>query len=124
MRLQESGEMYLESLLVLSQKKEHVRAIDICEYLEYSKPSVSRAIGLLKAGEYVMVDENGYLSLTETGREVATKIYERHKLLTDFLMTIGVSEETASRDACKLEHNISDESFSAIKAHLAKHKNN
>ncbi len=122
MHLQESGEMYLESILVLSQKKDHVRAIDICEYLEYSKPSVSRALGLLKAGEYVAVDENGYLSLTESGRDIASKIYERHKLLTDLLVALGVSEETASRDACKLEHDISDESFEAIKTHLSKHK--
>ncbi len=122
MQLQESGEMYLESILVLSQKKDHVRAIDICEYLEYSKPSVSRALGLLKSGEYVTVDTNGYLSLTDSGREIAVKIYERHKLLTDLLIGLGVSEETASRDACKLEHVISDESFAAIKAHLSSYK--
>ncbi len=121
MHLQESGEMYLESILVLSQKKDLVRAIDICEYLDYSKPSVSRAIGLLKAGEYVTADEAGHLFLTDSGREIATKIYERHKLLTDLLIGLGVSEETASRDACKLEHDISDESFAAIKAHMEKH---
>ncbi len=118
MNLQESGEMYLETILVLSKKKERVRAIDICEYLDYSKPSVSRALGLLKEGDYVTVGNNGALSLTESGLRIATKIYERHELLTELLMRLGVSEETADRDACKIEHRISDESFEAIKAHL------
>ena len=104
MNLQESGEMYLETILVLSKKKERVRAIDICEYLDYSKPSVSRALGILKEGNYVTVGSNGALSLTESGLRIATKIYERHELLTDMLIRLGVSEETADRDACKIEH--------------------
>ncbi len=124
MHLQESGEMYLESILVLSQKKERVRAIDICEYLEYSKPSVSRAVGLLKANGYITADDSGHLSLTESGLIIATKIYERHKLLTDMLVALGVSEETASRDACKIEHHLSDESFEAMKVHLNAFKGN
>lgn len=118
MNLQESGEMYLETILVLSKKKERVRAIDICEYLDYSKPSVSRALGILKEGNYVTVGSNGALSLTESGLRIATKIYERHEILTAMLTRLGVSEETADRDACKIEHRISDESFEAIKAHL------
>ena len=118
MNLQESGEMYLETILVLSKKKERVRAIDICEYLDYSKPSVSRALGLLKEGNYVTVGSNGALSLTESGLRIATKIYERHEILTAMLTRLGVSEETADRDACKIEHRISDESFEAIKSHL------
>ncbi|MBR2479645.1 MAG: metal-dependent transcriptional regulator [Clostridia bacterium] len=124
MNLQESGEMYLETILVLSKKKERVRAIDICEYLDYSKPSVSRALGILKEGNYVTVGSNGALSLTESGLRIATKIYERHELLTDMLIRLGVSEETADRDACKIEHRISDESFEAIKAHLKALNNN
>ena len=104
MQLQESGEMYLESILVLSQKQSIVRSIDICEYMGFSKPSVSRAIGILKKGGYVEVDGRGYITLTEDGRAVATKIYERHKLLTTFLVAIGVDEKTAAEDACRMEH--------------------
>ena len=115
MRLQESGEMYLEAIFVLSKKHNLVRSIDVSEYLGYSKPSVSRAVGLLKAGEYITVDESGGLNLTESGREIAEKIYERHTLLTRLLIKVGVSEEVAAADACKLEHAISDESFQAIK---------
>ena len=115
MNLQESGEMYLESIYVLSRKNTNVRSIDVVEYMNYSKPSVSRAIGLLKNGGYLTVDRDGHLSLTDIGLEVAEKIYERHKLLTSFLTSLGVSEETASADACKIEHVISDESFEAIK---------
>lgn len=115
MRLQESGEMYLEAILVLSRKQSFVRSVDVSEYLGYSKPSVSRAVGLLKAGEYITVDTDGGLNLTAAGREIAEKIYERHTLLTSLLMKVGVSEETAAADACKLEHAISDESFLAIK---------
>jgi len=117
MQLQESGEMYLETILVLSKKNPHVRSVDVGEYMGFSKPSVSRAIGLLKNGGYVNVDADGYLSLTEAGCEVAEKMYERHKLLTAFLMDLGVSEMTASEDACKIEHRLSDESFEAIKRH-------
>jgi len=117
MQLQESGEMYLETILVLSKKNPHVRSVDVGEYMGFSKPSVSRAIGLLKNGGYVNVDPDGYLSLTDLGEEVAVKMYERHKLLTAFLVELGVSEETASGDACKIEHHLSDESFEAIKRH-------
>ena len=111
MNLQESGEMYLESILVLSKKKDRVRSIDVVEYMGFSKPSVSRAIGLLRGGGYVNMDADGYLTLTEAGLEVASKIYERHSLLSGFLISLGVSEETADADACKLEHHISDESL-------------
>ena len=115
MSIQESGEMYLESILVLSKEHAHVRAIDISEYMSFSKPSVSRALALLKNDGFVVSDEHGYLSLTEKGREIAEKIYERHTELTNFLTLIGVDRETASKDACKIEHVISDESFLAIK---------
>ena len=117
MHLQESGEMYLETILVLTNKSPHVRAIDVGEYMGYSKPSVSRAMGLLKNGGYIKVDENGFITLLEPGREVAEMIYERHTLLTQFLTRLGVSPEVAAEDACKLEHVISDESFQAIKRH-------
>ena len=117
MHLQESGEMYLESIYVLLRGNPHVRAIDVGEYMGYSKPSVSRAMGLLKSGGYVSVDENGYITLLPAGQEVAEKIYERHTLLTSFLVRLGVSEEVASEDACRLEHVLSDESFEAIKRH-------
>ena len=118
MHLQESGEMYLESILVLSKKNKCVRAIDICEYMGYSKPSVSRALGLLKDGGYVVSDKNGYLSLTESGKDVAEKIYDRHTKLCDFLQRLGVSPEVATEDACKIEHVISDEALEAIKNHV------
>lgn len=117
MHLQESGEMYLESLLVLSRRLDSVRSVDVSEYMGFSKPSVSRAIGLLKSGGYVVMDGNGFLTLTDSGREIAEKIYERHELLTVFLQRLGVSEKTAAEDACKMEHVISDESFEAIKKH-------
>lgn len=117
MQLQESGEMYLETILVLSQKSSYVRSIDVGEYMGYSKPSVSRAMGLLKNGGFITVDKDGHISLTDAGREVAEKIYERHKLLTECLMRLGVDEETATEDACKIEHDISDKSFEAIKKH-------
>ena len=115
MRLQESGEMYLEAIYVLFKKTGHVRSVDISEYLGYSKPSVSRAVGLLKAGEYIAVDPDGSITLTERGQEIAQKIYERHTVLSELLMRMGVSKETATADACRLEHAISDESFHAIK---------
>ena len=121
MRLQESGEMYLEAIHVLSKKLSLVRSIDVSEYLGYSKPSVSRAVGLLKSGEYITVDADGGLNLTDNGREIAEKIYERHTLLSALLVKIGVSEEVAAADACKLEHAISDESFQAIKNYAQKH---
>ena len=120
MHLQESGEMYLETILVLSRRMVNVRSIDVVEHMGFSKPSVSRAIGLLKNGGYVNVDKDGYLMLTDEGREVAEKIYERHNVLTTFLAGIGVSRETASDDACKIEHHISDETLEAIKKFVNK----
>ena len=118
MSVHESGEMYLEAILVLSKKNGIVRSIDVSEYLGYSKPSVSRAVGLLKNGEYITVEPDGALLLTDSGREIAEKIYERHTFLSSLLVKMGVSEETAAADACKLEHAISDESFLAIKQYV------
>ena len=118
MRLQESGEMYLETIYVLSKERTNVRAIDICEYRGVSKPSVSRAVGILKNGGYINVGEDGGLVLTEVGLEVAEKIYERHTVLTKYLVSLGVNESIASEDACKIEHVISDETFKAIKGHI------
>ena len=115
MRLQESGEMYLEAILVLNQKQGHVRSIDVSEYLGYSKPSVSRAVGLLKNGGYLVVEDDGGLTLTDAGREIGEKIYQRHTVLTELLLKLGVSRDVATEDACKLEHAVSDESFYAIK---------
>ena len=122
MSIQESGEMYLETILLLSKKNRYVRAIDVGEYMGYSKPSVSRAIGLLKTGGYVTADEEGHLELTELGAEIAGKIYERHELLTQILMGLGVDEDTATRDACRIEHCISDRSFEAIKSYTENNK--
>ncbi len=117
MDIRESGEMYLETIYVLSTKKTDVRAVDICEEMNYSKPSVSRAMSILKKGEFISIDENGYITLTEIGLEIADKIYQRHLVLTEFLTSIGVSEEIAACDACKMEHAISDTTFAAIKKH-------
>lgn len=118
MHLQESGEMYLETILILSKQRSYVRSIDVSEYMGYSKPSVSRAVGLLKEGGYLSVNADGFLSLTDAGREVAEKIYERHTLLTELLIQLGVDEAVAAEDACKMEHIISDETFDAIKRHV------
>ena len=118
MHLQESGEMYLETIWILSREGHAVRSIDVSEYMNFSKPSVSRAIGLLKQGGYVLMDEEGFLTLTEDGAKIAGKIYERHQVLTRCLMRLGVSPETAAADACKVEHDISDETFNAIKRHI------
>ena len=115
MRLLESGEMYIESIYVLSKEKKTVRAIDVGEHLGYSKPSVSRALGILREGGFVTVGENGHLSLTVSGESIAKKIYERHTLIASFLVSLGVSENIATEDACRIEHDISDESFEAIK---------
>jgi len=120
MHLQESGEMYLETIHILSGKGKAVRSIDVGEYMGYSKPSVSRAVGLLKKGGYVVADADGYLTLTEEGKRVAEKMYERHTILTKFFVTLGVDEETATEDACKIEHDISDKSFEAIKNFINK----
>lgn len=119
MGVRESGEMYLEAIHVLTKQNGHVRSIDVSEYLGYSKPSVSRAMGILRSGGYITVDKDGSITLTETGLEIAEKIYARHTLLTRLLVHIGVSEETAAEDACKLEHAISDESFEALKKFVA-----
>ena len=121
MTIRESGEMYLESIYVLSQKSSEVRGIDVGEYLGFSKPSVSRAIGLLKKDGLVITDGQGFIKLTEQGEERAKRIYERHLLLTELFINLGVSEATASEDACRIEHYISDETFGAIKAHFKKY---
>ena len=121
MHLQESGEMYLETILILTEKKGGVRSVDVGDYMGFSKPSVSRAVGLLKSGGFITVSSDGFISLTKDGYEVAKKIYERHTLLTLFLTKLGVDEETAAADACKMEHDISDESFEAIKLHVKEH---
>lgn len=115
MHLHESGEMYIETIFILSKSTPYVRSIDISEHLGYSKPSVSRAIGLLKSGGFINVDQSGHITLTDNGLEIAHKMYERHTLLSKFLMLVGVDHETALEDACKIEHVISDTSFEAIK---------
>ncbi len=110
--------MYLETIYVLTQKSKHVRSIDVAEYMGYSKPSVSRAVGLLKSGGYLIVGEDGYLALTDEGKAAANKIFERHTVLSSFLAKIGVSGEIAATDACKIEHVISDETLMAIKKYF------
>ena len=117
MGIHESGEMYLETIHVLYKKNGHVRSIDVSDHMGYSKPSVSRAMGLLKEGGYITIDKEGFITLTDSGLEVAEKIYERHTILSNLLVALGVSPETAAEDACKIEHAISDESFEAIKQH-------
>ena len=121
MRLQESGEMYLETILILSQRLEHVRSLDVAEHMGFSKPSISRAMGLLKSAGYVLMDPTGYLTLTGSGRAIAEKIYERHNTLARFFMGIGVDEKTALEDACKVEHYISDATFERIKVFSQQH---
>lgn len=122
--LYESGENYLETILMLQKKGISVRSIDIATELEYSKPSVSRAVGILKNGGFIEVAQDGYITLTAAGKEVAERIYERHTVFTKWLMDLGVDEKTAAEDACKLEHNISDISFSKLKEHIKeKHGN-
>ena len=121
MALQESGEMYLETILILSRKNAQVRSIDISEYMGYSKPSVSRAVGLLKKDAFIIVEKEGYIHLTEKGRALAEKILDRHTILTQMLIKLGISQETASNDACRIEHVISDETFEAIRNHMQKH---
>lgn len=122
MALYESGQMYLEAIFVLSKKNEKIRAIDVGAYLGYSKPSVSRALGLLKKSGHIEVDESGYISLTETGLEFSEALYERHTVLTNMLTALGVDEKTAAADACKIEHVISDETFAAVKKHYQYYK--
>ncbi|MCQ2456923.1 MAG: metal-dependent transcriptional regulator [Clostridia bacterium] len=119
MNLQESGEMYLETIYILTESSDAVRSIDVADHIGYSKPSVSRAVGILKSGGFINVDADGYITLTEDGRYVASKIYERHTLLTKMLIELGVDGDTASEDACRMEHVISEETFDAIKKHFA-----
>lgn len=120
MALQESGEMYLETILILSLKGKPVRSIDVAEEMGFSKPSVSRAVGILRTGGYLEVDKNGYLELTEEGRRVAERTYERHTVLTELFIRLGVNEKTAADDACRIEHVISEETFAAVKKYAGK----
>ena len=121
-KLLESGEMYLETILILSHKLENVRSIDISEYRSFSKPSVSRAVNLLKDNGYIIIDDQtGYITLTPSGKEVAEKIYERHQILTQVLTRMGVDPKIAEDDACRIEHVISDETFETIKKHMESH---
>lgn len=122
MNLLESGEMYLETILVLSQEKERVRSIDVVNYMGFSKPSVSRAVKNLKEAGYLEVSDDNLLTLTEYGRSIAEKIYERHRVLTFMLTSLGVDEKTASEDACKIEHDLSDTTFDIIKKHYSENQ--
>lgn len=121
MAMLESGEMYLETIYVLSQKSSAVRSIDVSEYMGFSKPSVSRAIGLLKKEGLAVTDEHGHIGLTEEGQKKAKNIYDRHTVLTKLFVNLGVDEETAANDACRIEHYMSDKTFEAIKAHMVKY---
>ena len=121
MALQESGEMYLETIYVLSQESNSVRAIDIGEYMGFSKPSVSRALGLLKEEGLIKKDADSHITLTQAGEILAKRIYERHTVLTRLFINLGVDEKTAAEDACRIEHYISDTTFDAIKAHMKKY---
>ena len=116
--MHESGEMYLETILVLSHEKPAVRSIDICEHMGFSKPSVSRAVGKLKADEYILVDKSGFITLTESGRAIAERIYDRHNTLEKIFMSMGVDQATAEDDACKLEHYLSDTTYEAMKKYF------
>lgn len=119
--MHESGEMYLETIYVLYQKQQNVRSIDVAEEMGFSKPSVSRGVSILKRDGYLTVDDKGYLELTDAGTDLAMKIYERHTILTKTLVLLGVDEETAAQDACKMEHVISDKTLEAFKKHLNEH---
>ena len=123
MTVRESGEMYLEAILVLAKKSGYVRSIDVSEYLGYSKPSVSRAMGILREGGYILVEKDGAITLTDSGKKLAETIYERHTVLSELLIRLGVDEKTATDDACRIEHVISDESFQAIKQYYYRQKN-
>jgi len=116
--VKESGEMYLESIYVLCSSKPAVRSIDVAEHMNFSKPSVSRAVGLLKKDGYIEVDKDGYITLTQEGKDMANKIFERHTVLTKMLISLGVDEETAAEEACRMEHVISDTTFNAMKKHF------
>lgn len=122
MTVRESGEMYLEAILVLAKKSGYVRSIDVSEYLGYSKPSVSRAMGILREGGYILMKKDGAITLTDSGKKLAETIYERHTVLSELLIRLGVDEKTATDDACRIEHVISDESFQAIKQYYYQHK--
>lgn len=122
MTVRESGEMYLEAILVLAKKSGYVRSIDVSEYLGYSKPSVSRAMGILREGGYILMEKDGAITLTDSGKKLAKTIYERHTVLSELLIRLGVDEKTATDDACRIEHVISDESFQAIKQYYYQHK--
>lgn len=122
MTVRESGEMYLEAILVLAKKSGYVRSIDVSEYLGYSKPSVSRAMGILREGGYILMEKDGAITLTDSGKKLAETIYERHTVLSELLIRLGVDEKTATDDACRIEHVISDECFQAIKQYYYKHK--
>lgn len=125
MKIQESGENYLETILILEEKNGTVRSIDIANELEFSKPSVSRAMGILKSAGLIVMDENNQILLTQEGRDRAEKVYERHCLITRFLQSVlGVSAETAAADACRIEHVISQESFDALKQYIHQQENN
>ncbi len=123
MALHESGQMYLEAIYVLSQKSTKIRAIDVGAYLGYTKPSVSRAIGILKKGEYIAVDADGYITLSPAGKQLAEQLYERHTVLSNMLIILGVDEKTATEDACRIEHVISKQSFDAVKKHYLDYQN-
>ena len=122
MTVRESGEMYLEAILVLAKKSGYVRSIDVSEYLGYSKPSVSRAMSILREGGYILMEKDGAITLTDSGKKLAGTIYERHTVLSELLIRLGVDEKTATADACRIEHVISDESFQAIKQYYYQHK--
>jgi Mn-dependent DtxR family transcriptional regulator len=124
MQIRESAENYLETILIIQKKKGSVRSIDVARHLDFSKPSVSRAMALLKSSGYILVDSDGLLHLTDSGREIAERIYERHELFTRWLVMLGVNPDTAAEDACKMEHDISAESFEKLKEHiLSEHPN-
>ena len=121
MSLKESGEMYLETIYILSKSKSSVRSIDVAEYMNFSRASVSRGIGLLKKQDLILMDKDGYITLTEKGLKTAEKIYERHTVISKMLMAMGIDEKTATEDACRIEHVISDKTFEAMKQHTEKY---
>ncbi len=123
MKILESGEMYLETILLLTKKNPYVRSLDVAEEMNYSKPSVSRAMNILKENKYISIDKNGHIKLLKKGLDLATKIYDRHVVVTNCLVKLGVNEKQAETDACKIEHVLSDESFEAIKKYIAKIEN-
>ena len=118
MKIQESAENYLETILMLKEEKGAVRSIDIARKMDFSKPSISRAMSLLRENGYITMDKDGLLTLTDAGREIAERIYERHKLLTRWLEFLGVDPDRAAADACRMEHAVSNETFEKMKAHI------